>query len=226
MKGVFLTGTDTDSGKTRVAVALIRRLRENGLRVAPFKPVAAGAEETPDGLCNQDALRLIAAAGGEWPYERVNPYCFAPPISPHLAAEEAGVIIESTKLRDACGSLAAMADLVVVEGAGGWLAPLGDDWGIEALAIELGLPVVLVVGLRLGCLNHALLSAARIQASGLPLLGWVGSVLDPQMSRLERNIQALERSLGCPSLGVLPHLGAGESGASYLGPLSAAVISK
>ena len=225
MRGVFVTGTDTDSGKTRVAVALIQRLRESGLRVAPFKPVAAGAEETADGLRNQDALRLIAAAGGDWFYERVNPYCFAPPVSPHLAAAEARVIIEPVLLRDVCRSLAAEADLVVVEGAGGWLAPLGDGWGIEGLATELGLPVVLVVGLRLGCLNHALLSAARIQASGLPLLGWVGSVLDPQMSRLEQNIQTLEHSLGRASLGILPHLGAGESGAAYLGPLSAAVIS-
>lgn len=216
MKGLFITGTDTDCGKTRVAVAVIHALREKGLRVAPFKPVAAGATDTAGGLRNPDALQLIEASGREWPYELVNPYCLATPMSPHLAAAAEGVVIEPQIIADAFGRLGAKADLVVVEGAGGWMAPLGETWDIEGLAQMLGLPVILVVGLKLGCLNHARLSVARMTAAGVSLSGWVGSVLDPEMAGLEQNIQTLGNTLGIRCHGVLPSLGDAETGAGSI----------
>ncbi len=216
MKGLFLTGTDTDCGKTRVAVALAHALRAAGYQVAPFKPVAAGAERTSAGLRNADAEALIAACGGGWDYGLVNPYCFAPPVSPHLAAAEAEQIVDASVLRGAAEQLAAQADLLLVEGAGGWLAPLGAGIDIEDLALALGLPVVLVVGLRLGCLNHARLSADRICRSGAHLVGWIGSVVDPAMRRREDNIASLRDLLPAPCLGLLPPLAPGESGARHI----------
>lgn len=216
MKGLFVTGTDTDCGKTRVAVALIHALREKGLKVAPFKPVAAGAVDSGDGLRNHDALQLIEAAGGGWPYALVNPYCLTQPMAPHLAASAAGVTIDSRVIQDAFAKLCASSDLVVAEGAGGWMVPLGDGLDMEDLALMLGLPVVLVVGLKLGCLNHARLSMARIMAAGASLGGWVGSVLDADMPGLEQNILALRETLGPPCLGILPRLDEGETGAGHV----------
>ncbi len=216
MKGLFLTGTDTDCGKTRVAVALAHALRAAGYQVAPFKPVAAGAERTPAGLRNADAEALIAACGGGWDYGLVNPYCFVPPVSPHLAAAEAGQIVDASVLRGAAEQLAAQADLLLVEGAGGWLVPLGPGINIEDLALALGLPVVLVVGLRLGCLNHAQLSADRIRRSGVGLAGWIGSMVDPAMQRREDNIASLRDLLPAPCLGLLPPLAPDETGAQHI----------
>lgn len=208
-RGVFITGTDTDCGKTHVATALIRALRERGLRVAGFKPVAAGADSHDGNLRNDDALALIEAATLDLPYERVNPYCFAPAVSPHLAAEEAATVIELAPIRHAFDRLAGQRDFVVVEGAGGWRVPLGPDLDGQDLALALGLPVILVVGLRLGCLNHALLSEQVILASGATLLGWVGNRIDPQMARQRQNLDTLAQRLGVPCLGILPHVAAG-----------------
>ena len=216
MKGLFLTGTDTDCGKTRVAVALVHALRAAGYQVAPFKPVAAGAERRSAGRRNADAETLIAACGGGWDYGLVNPYCFASPVSPHLAAAEAGEVVDATVLRGAAEQLAAQADLLLVEGAGGWLAPLGSGINIEDLALALGLPVVLVVGLRLGCLNHAQLSADRIRRSGAGLAGWIGSMIDSGMARRRENIAALRNRLPTPCLGCLPSLALGEHGSNHL----------
>jgi len=216
MKGFFVTGTDTDCGKTRVACALIEKLRGQGLKVAPFKPVAAGARWVNGQLRNDDALRLIEAAGGGWDYDLVNPYCFEPPVSPHLAAAEAQRPIELPLILDAARRLAAAADLLIVEGAGGWLVPLGDRLDIADLASALGLPVLLVVGLRLGCLNHARLSAAQIAASGLPLVGWIGSQLDPAMLYAEANLETLKQCLLMPCCGVLPHLESGADASGYV----------
>lgn len=201
--GVFVTGTDTDCGKTRVATQLIRALRATGRRVAGFKPVAAGAVMRDGELQNDDALALRAAAGLESPYEILNPYCFAPPIAPHLAAAEQGVTIELAPIEQAYRRLAAASELVVVEGAGGWLVPIGPDRTMADVALALGLPVVMVVGLRLGCLNHALLTAAAVAASGATLCGWIGSQVDPAMVRLDENLATLDRHLGVPCLGVL-----------------------
>jgi len=204
-RGVFVTGTDTDCGKTRVSVALISQLRGLGIRVAGFKPVAAGADWCDGELHNDDALALRGAAGLDVPYATVNPYCFVPPISPHLAAAEAGVMIEPGRIRAARDELASGSDFLVVEGAGGWRVPLGPHLDTQGLAIELGLPVLLVVGLRLGCLNHALLSEQAILASGAGLLGWVGSQVDPRMARLNENVATLKVGLSGPCLGILSH---------------------
>ncbi|MEZ5497838.1 MAG: dethiobiotin synthase [Steroidobacteraceae bacterium] len=204
MKGLFITGTDTGVGKTLVAVALIRALAARGLRVAGMKPIASGAVATPAGLRNDDALALMHAASVALPYEDVNPYCFAPPIAPHVAAQEAGVVIESRLLLERLQRMSDSCDWVVVEGAGGWMTPLGPDSDFATLASALRLPVVLVVGMRLGCINHARLSHAAIKASGNAWLGWVASCIDPQMAAPEANLATLEAALGAPPLGVFP----------------------
>lgn len=205
--GVFVTGTDTGCGKTWVSVELIRQLRGQGLRVAGFKPVAAGATIRDGNLVNDDALALADASGLGTPYATTNPYCFAPPLAPHLAADEAGVKIETGPIQAAFHEMAGNSEFVVVEGAGGWRVPLGPDLDMQSLALELGLPVLLVVGLRLGCINHALLSEQAILASGVRLLGWVGAQVDPDMQRLNENIATLESGLSRPCLGILPHPG-------------------
>jgi dethiobiotin synthetase len=205
MRGVFVTGTDTGSGKTLVAAALIHALRGHGLVVAGFKPVAAGAGLVQGQMRNEDALALLAASGLDLPYADVNPYCFAPPIAPHIAAAEQGCRIEAAPLLDAAARLAEKVDYLVTEGAGGWRVPLSPELDMQGLAALLGLPVVLVVGLRLGCLNHALLTADAIRAAGQPLAGWVGSALEPNMARYRENLDTLHARLDAPCLGVLPH---------------------
>lgn len=206
MKGVFISGTDTDAGKTQVACALIREWVSQGWRVAPFKPVAAGAELRDGSLRNADALALIEAAGGGWDYDLVNPYCFEPPIAPHLAAAAVGRQVRLSVLVSAAQSLASQADVLVVEGAGGWMVPLGVGLETSALVQALQLPVLLVVGLRLGCINHARLSEMAIRASGCELAGWLGSEVDPEMRVREGNLQALDELLQAPRLGYLAHM--------------------
>ena len=205
MRGVFVTGTDTEVGKTVVSRLLVRAAIARGLRVAAMKPVASGAADTGGGLRNDDALALMAEMNVWAEYDEVNPYVFAEPVSPHIAAAAAGMVIEAEVVGRALSSLARRADVVMVEGVGGWRAPLGPRLTVAGLASHLGLPVVLVVGLRLGCLNHALLTAESIGRSGLPLAGWVGNVVDPGMSRLEENMQTLRVRLPAPCLGLLRH---------------------
>lgn len=211
-QGVFVTGTDTEIGKTHVSRALVAAARTRGRRIGVMKPIAAGAERTPLGLRNEDALALIAAARGGAPedpvtaadYAMVNPYCLLPPVSPHIAAAEAGIRIDLGHLGDlARGRLAGPHpenDWLVVEGAGGWLAPLSDTEAISDLAMAVGLPVLLVVGLRLGCLNHAELTAREIRRAGLPLAGWVANAVDPAMTRREENVSMLTIRFGEPPL--------------------------
>src|SRR5579872_2960184 len=175
VKGFFVTGTDTGVGKTLIAAALTRALVARGLRVAVMKPVASGSDPTPEGPRNSDALTLMAAANVTAPYEVVNPYCFLPPVSPHIAAREAGMAIDLSLLRSRFDSLAAASDCVVVEGAGGWLAPISDSATMADLAAALSLPALLVVGLRLGCLNHALLSRESVAARGVAFAGWIAN---------------------------------------------------
>lgn len=207
MKGLFVTGTDTEIGKTVVSAGLIRALVAQGRRVAGMKPVASGSERTPEGLRNGDALHLINAANVEADYATVNPYCFEPPIAPHLAAAEAGVEIRLERILEAAWTLAAAADAVVVEGVGGWQVPLGADFGVPELARRLGLPVVLVVGLRLGCINHACLSAESIRAAGCRLAGWIGNLAAAQpMERQADNIETLKALLPAPCRGLVPHV--------------------
>lgn len=209
-QGLFITGTDTGAGKTLVAAALMRALRATGARVLGMKPIASGCEPTSDGLRNADALCLLAQCSEPVPYHRINPIAFDPPIAPHIAAAEAARPIDPELIRTAYLWLAARADWVVVEGVGGWQVPLGEHLSVRDLPPLLGvgtpLPVLLTVGLRLGCLNHALLSAAAIAADGCRLVGWVGTQIDPHMRALDANLATLSARLPAPCLGFIPHL--------------------
>lgn len=205
-KGIFVTGTDTGVGKTVVSAALTRALAARGMRVAVMKPVASGSDPTPEGLRNSDALALMSAANVAAAYDVVNPYCFAPPISPHIAAREAGVDIDLLLLRSRFDALAAVSDCVIVEGAGGWLAPVSDTAAMADLAAALSLPVLLVVGLRLGCLNHALLSRESLGTRGAAFAGWIANAIDPGFERAAENLATLTARLGCPPLAHVPFL--------------------
>jgi dethiobiotin synthetase len=208
-QGIFITGTDTGVGKTVVAAGLVRLLARQGRRVIGLKPVASGADRTPEGLRNSDALALAGEGTVQVPYALTNPYCFEPPIAPHLAAAEAGVEIPLDELIRWYGQAAADADVAVVEGAGGWRVPLHPGGFLSDLPERLGLGVVLVVGLRLGCLNHARLSLEAIERSGrCPFVGWVGNGIDPGFERLDDNLATLCDLLGGPPLAVLPPLAA------------------
>ncbi|WP_428605462.1 dethiobiotin synthase [Sedimenticola sp.] len=205
-QGYFITGTDTDSGKTVVTLGLMQRLQSQGYRVVGMKPVAAGADQTPDGWRNQDALQLQAQASRPVDYHLLNPYCFEPPIAPHRAAELAGRVIDFTEIKRCFDQLAGTSDRILVEGAGGWRVPLGPNQSMADLACALDLPVILVVGLRLGCINHALLSVDSIRASGARLAGWIGNQIDPAMQQREANIDTLNAWLDLPCLGIVPWL--------------------
>jgi dethiobiotin synthetase len=198
----FLTGTDTEIGKTFITCALLHRARLAGLKAGGLKPIAAGTDGA--GL-NDDVEAIRAASNVELPREVINPYCFKPAIAPHIAAAEAGIRIEFGAISKSCDAARQLADLVIVEGVGGFCVPLGDDRSTADLAVELGLPVILVVGMRLGCINHALLTAEAIAARGLRLAGWVANRIDPNMSRFEENLATLEARLSGPLLGVVPY---------------------
>lgn len=203
-RGVFITGTDTGVGKTVVAAALIKLLARQGVRVAGMKPVAAGASMTPSGLRNADALALLQAGNVAARYESVNPYCFAAPIAPHIAARDAHVLVDIDLVRQRFDELASVADCVVVEGAGGWLTPISSSASMADVAAALALPVVLVVGLRLGCLNHALLTARALAAHGAGLAGWIANAIDPAFDRAADNIATLEQRLQ-PAAAIVPY---------------------
>ena len=203
----FVTGTDTGVGKTLASAALLRALRRQRLAVAGMKPVASGCEATPGGLRNDDALLLQAEGSRPWPYQTVNPYAFEPAIAPELAAREAGVAVSLDTIATAFGSLQGGSDVVIVEGAGGFLVPLGAGLSFADLPSALGLEVILVVGLRLGCLNHARLTLEAIAHAGrCRLVGWIGNRIDPAFARLEDNLATLTRLLGSPPLAVVPPL--------------------
>ena len=203
---LFVTGTDTEVGKTLTATTLLVRARQMGLRTLAMKPVAAGAERTPDGLRNEDALSLAAVVTEALDYDQINPVVLEPPIAPHIAATEAGMRLSGQRLVGFCrGLMLRPADLCVIEGAGGWRVPLNDRETFAAVPRELGIPVVLVVSLKLGCINHALLTAEAIRRDGLTLAGWVGNHSQPTaMARETENIDYLRCHLGAPCLGILP----------------------
>ncbi len=204
--GIFVTGTDTEIGKTWVSLGLIAAFQKQGESTIGMKPVSAGCDVTSHGLRNDDAVRLQQAGSVPVAYEAVNPYAFEPPVSPHLAADQAGVTIDLTTITSAYTRLANEADRVVVEGVGGWHAPLGTAITVADMAKALGLPVIMVVGLRLGCLNHALLSARAIRADGLELAGWIANELTSDMAAAAENVHYLSEHLGAPLLGVAPHM--------------------
>jgi dethiobiotin synthetase len=217
---LFVTGTDTGVGKTRVAAALCRALAARGTRVAAMKPVASGCALTPEGLRNEDALTLLAAMNVRARYSDVNPYAFAPAIAPHIAAREAGVDIDFSVLDRAYERLRMQSQALIVEGAGGWLAPLDSSRGFADLAVHWQMDVVLVVGMRLGCLNHALLTAEAVRRRGLQFTGWVANRLDARMSAFEQNVQTLRERLGAPLLGTVPFgVEDAEAAASFLDDL-------
>ena len=201
--GFFVTGTDTGVGKTLICCALLHGFAALGKSVIGMKPVAAGAAHGPAGMVNDDVALLRAASNVDAPLALVNPYCFEPPIAPHLAAEQAGAAIDLATIVSAYRRLAAIADIAIVEGVGGFCVPLNAGEDSADLAQRLGLPVILVVGLRLGCLNHALLTAHSIRAQGLTLAGWIANRVDPAMAAAERNVAALAERLAAPLLGVI-----------------------
>jgi dethiobiotin synthetase len=203
----FVTGTDTEIGKTTIAVGLLHAAQKMGLSTAAAKPVASGCELTANGLRNEDAMGLMSQCTLPLLYEEINPLAFAPAIAPHLAAREAGVQLDvAALLVPVQAVIAKQADFTVVEGAGGWRVPLAGQETLADLAIALRLPVVLVVGVRLGCINHAVLTAEAIVRDGLKLAGWVANVVDPETSRIKENLATLAERLPAPCLGYLPRL--------------------
>ncbi len=200
----FVTGTDTGVGKTLATAALLRHLRESGVSVAGMKPIAAGVIAGLEGPANEDALMLQAESSVRHPYAVVNPWLFEPAIAPHIAAAESGVVIDAARIVAAHERLAAGADVVLAEGAGGFLVPLDSTRSCAELPALLGMDVILVVGLRLGCLNHAFLTTEAIAARRLKLAGWIGNSIDPAFARRDANLATLESRIAAPCLGIIP----------------------
>lgn len=203
--GLYVTGTDTGIGKTVASTALLHALRAGGAQAVGMKPVASGCVATAGGWRNADAMALLAASDPQPAYDDLNPYALPLPLAPELAARDAGVQVELGRILQAHGRLRRISPLVVVEGVGGWAAPLSATLTQAELVSALEIPVVLVVGLRLGCLNHAILSARAIVADGCRLLGWIGNAVDPEMERREAHRAMLDARLPAPCVGWLPH---------------------
>lgn len=216
----FITGTDTEIGKTHATCALLATATSQGLRAVGLKPVAAGTDVTGR---NEDVVRLMAASNVSLPERTVNPWLLNEPVSPHIAAQHAGVEITTTPILESFTTAKALADIVFMEGVGGLYAPLSDSLTQPDLIKALNMPVVLVVGLRLGCLNHALLTAAAIKQHGLRFAGWIGNQVDPTFQAADDNIRTLRQRLDAPCLGILPFASASSNAltdASLASPLS------
>lgn len=206
-KGFFITGTDTDAGKTSITAALLVLLRQQGVKTAILKPLAAGCAETADGLRNADVVMLQQEATLQLAYQHANPFAFALPSAPHILAAKLGAEMHLPAVYAACQpALLCAADYLLVEGVGGWAVPINAQETMADLARELALPVILVVGMRVGCFNHALLTVRAIQQSGLPLAGWVANTLDPNMLCLTEYIVSLQQHIAAPLLGIVPRL--------------------
>ena len=221
-KTFFVTGTDTEVGKTFISQALLLAMGVSGLSTTAYKPVAAGCEQTPLGLRNEDALLLQAACSIELSYDEINPIAFAEPVAPHLAAQNLSQTIILKAINDGFVRLQQkQADVLLVEGAGGWRLPLGADLQgkqqyLSDFAIQHKLPVILVVGIRLGCLNHALLTAEAIRSDGLELAGWVANQIDSNIPYRDENIQSLQKQLNAPFIGSVPKLEEPEQAQEFL----------
>lgn len=207
----FITGTDTGVGKTLVSCALLQAFAVTGRSVVGMKPVASGCAPSGHGSPCEDVVLLRASSTIDAPPEWINPYALCAPVAPHLAAQQENIRLELAPMVNAFQQLQRLADVVIVEGIGGWMVPFNDLQTSADLAQQLNLPVILVVDIRLGCLNHALLTAQAIQAQGLPLHGWVANHLDPAMALFEENIHALKTRLAAPLLGIVPHLASRQS---------------
>ncbi|GFO72003.1 dethiobiotin synthetase [Bathymodiolus japonicus methanotrophic gill symbiont] len=203
-QGYFITGTDTGIGKTWSTVALMQYFKNQGKTVLGMKPVASGCDELDGRLKNEDALLLQQYASFALPYEDVNPYAFTLPVSPHIAAEQAGIEIVLDEIVDKYQQIENLADIVLVEGVGGWLVPLNAHQHVADLAKQLKLPVIVVVGMRLGCINQAKLTFAAIQQSRVECRGWIASCMEQDMLMLDENIQTLCQATEMPLLAVLP----------------------
>jgi dethiobiotin synthetase len=201
----FITGTDTGVGKTLVACALLQAFVKQGKKAVGMKPVAAGCVETPAGLCCEDVESLRAAGNVAAPQEWVNPYALISPVAPHIAAQQAGVEVSLERIDRCFRQLREMADVTVVEGVGGFVVPLNALHDTADMAEMFRLPVILVVGMRLGCINHALLTAQAICHKGLYLAAWVANRIDPDMGAFDENLYALEARMAAPLLGVIPY---------------------
>ncbi len=210
LNSYFVTGTDTEVGKTRIAAALLHAWRRRGLAVGAMKPIASGCEVTGEGLRNEDALLLLAQCNTPQSYEQTNPYAFEPPIAPHIAAAEAGVTFDIDAIVEQARELAAGVDRFVVEGVGGWQVPLDENATTADLAGLLGYPVIVVVGIRLGCINHALLTVDSVASKGLPIAGWVANGVDAGCARVDEIIATLQARITAPCLGRIPWLAEGE----------------
>jgi dethiobiotin synthetase len=204
-QGFFVTGTDTGVGKTLISSALVHHFAISGYSAVGLKPVAAGCAWSDGRLLSEDVVQLRAASNVVLPLEVTNPYAFEPPLAPHVAAEMAGQSIEMAPILQAFAQAAAVADAVVVEGVGGFRVPLNAQEDTADLAAELGLPVILVVGMRLGCLSHALLTVESIKARNLKLAGWIANTIDPQMTAFKENLQSLEKRIPATCLGVVSY---------------------
>lgn len=200
----FLTGTDTGVGKTFVSAALLHAWRAQGFTAAGFKPVASGLEDTPEGLVNEDVLALHAASSPGFSRAELNCYALREPASPHLAAHLEGVTIERAPILAQFARLQARSERLLVEGVGGFRVPLAPGFDTADLACALNLPVILVVGIRLGCISHALLTAEAIRARGLTLAGWIANGIDISARHVDAQIMTLDQSLNSPCLGRLP----------------------
>lgn len=205
-RGFFITGTDTDVGKTTIALGLMAAFQQKGFTVAAMKPVSAGCVRTDAGLRNNDAVRLMQQASVELPYEIVNPYAFEPAIAPHIAAAQNNVEMSLDAINQAYQLIAAEVDIVIVEGAGGWLVPFNKTQTMADIARTLQLDVIQVVGLKLGCLNHALLTSESIAAQNLSQVAWAGNLLSGDMLYQAENIQTLQQWLPGKCLGIIPAL--------------------
>ena len=203
--GWFITGTDTGVGKTRISCLLLETLARARLGAVGMKPVASGCRATEAGLRSEDAELLHAASGVAADYADINPYAFAPACAPHIAARESGDEILLNKIIESFQHLQHRAPWVVVEGIGGWMVPLGEHLMLVDVARAMCLPVILVVGLRLGCLNHALLTVSAIRRERLPFAGWIANQIDPAMTRVDENIAALKEKIEAPMLARLPY---------------------
>lgn len=207
MTAYFITGTDTDVGKTVVASALLKHFTTQGKSTIGFKPISAGCDITPEGLRNTDALNLLQQSSLSPTYDEVNPYAFEPPIAPHIAAGEVGELMTVDALTKAYRRIQAyQSDITIVEGAGGWCLPINDREFLYQWVKREQLDVILVVGVKLGCLNHALLTQAFIHHQGLNIVGWVANLVSPTMSNIQDNINTLKQQLSSPLLATIPYL--------------------
>lgn len=208
-KAYFVIGTDTNVGKTYVASALVQHFVLLGLKTVGMKPIASGCELNQQGeLINEDAAALISVSNVSAPLDLINPYRFLPAIAPHIAAEQAGVVINLNSITQAYQQLTTLADVVIVEGAGGFFVPLNRKETLADLAVQLNIPIILVVGMRLGCINHALLTVEAIQTRGLHLAGWVANQINPNMTMFDENLSSLQQRISAPCISVVRWQGA------------------